>query len=221
MQKRIDELTANWRSEQRRAENLQSLLEQTLRLNHPQQVQQQPQPELQVKQPPKLEDFNFDEAAWQQAVIDHKVAERLDAVEAQRKQQQAEEARRSEAQRFMQEASQAESKYPGITQMLGNPALPISGALFDAVMASKHRVDLAYQIASNPAKAFELSNMQPWQIGMELARMEFAISTPPQPKPSAAPDPVKPVANGPAAPRPDPTNVADWIQRRRQEIGRR
>lgn len=124
---------------------------------------------------------------------------------------------RETAQELALEAYQARveiaaQKYSDYAEVVGNPSLPITPAMAEAIMDSEVGPDVAYFLGKNPKEAARISQLNPVSQARELGRLEAIVSTQRQtPKPAAAP--VQPVGARSAPVRKDPTkmSMAEYI----------
>ena len=196
-QRRIDELTRNWREEQRRVDALtQALL---------QQRGQTPQPEApQPAQPaklPTLEEFGYDEAKYQAALIeyaDKRAAETVEKRFAEYERQRAEQAR---AETFVGRAREYAQANPDFMDVLQSPTLPISESVQDLAKDLENGPELIHWLVKNPQEADRLmrlpERLQAFEAGRIADRLESKKSAA---KPAA---PAAPVVT--KAPPPPPT----------------
>lgn len=108
---------------------------------------------------------------------------------------------------WREQQADARTRHADYDAVVNNPTLVLSSSVAQLVTQSDVAGDLAYHVASNPAKAAELSSMTPMDAAREIGRME-AMLTPPQPKTkTAAPTPLKPVRGG-GKPIADPSKMS-------------
>ena len=182
-QKRINKVTADKYAEKRRADDLQRKVDE-LETAKPVTVQ---------GDAPKLEDFDFDETAFNAAVIDHKVNEAVNRQVATQ-QESAKNASAQEAQNAFNERVAAFGKEDFSEVANGIPQLPRGVA--DALVNSDHGAELIYHLGTHLDQADKLSNMTPNQAIMELGRISANLSAQPNIKLSAAPEPITPISSG-------------------------
>ena len=181
-QKRINKVTADKYTEKRRADKLEQELE-----------------ELRAKTPvmpgaaPKIEDFDYDEAKYTQALINHQVSEALSNQVATQK-EDATKASAQQAQVAFNESIVKLGKADFDEVANAVPQLPIGVA--DALVQSENGAELIYHLGTHLDLADKLANMSPSQAIMELGRISTNMSAQPEIKPSAAPDPIEPLNSG-------------------------
>lgn len=118
------------------------------------------------------------------------------------------------------QAEDARSKYPDFDQKVGNPNLPISEAMAAAITHSEIGGELAYHLASNPAEAFRISQLPPAVAGLEMGKIEVALTRPAPKTETKAPPPIE-TLEGSAQPSKDPLNMTpDQYRAWRQSGGK-
>jgi hypothetical protein len=183
-QKRVNKITAEKYAEKRRADELEKQLN-----------------DLKSKLPndggtPKLEDFDYDDGEYQQALIDAKVEA---AVKAQEDRRRAEESKRNAE--TIQEGFNTrivafgKDDFAEVADSI--PDLPPGVA--DALIQAENGPELIYHLGTHLDLADKIANMPPGQAMMELGRISANISKP-EPEISSAPDPIKPLATGGSLP---------------------
>jgi len=187
VQKRINKITADKYAEKRRADELQRKLDE---------MTEQPKP-VDLKAAPKLEDFDFDQDAYNTALIDHKVEQRVsEAVKAVASTQSdsviAAEAK--EAQKGFNDRIVAMAKTDFDVVANNVPLLPEGVA--DALVRSENGAELIYHLGNHLDLADKIANMSPQAAMMELGRISVTMSAQPDVKLSAAPDPIEPLNSG-------------------------
>jgi len=181
-QARINKVTADKYAEQRRADALQAKLD----------AMQTPKAEAKV---PTLEDFDYDESAFNKANIQHQVQQEM-ARQSDAQKQVTAEATAQQAQAEFAERIDAFNKPDFNDKANSIPLLPDGVA--DALMNSENGPELIYHLGEHLDKADALANMTPMQAIMELGRLSVTISEKPKPKLTAAPDPIEPLSSGSA-----------------------
>lgn len=184
VQKRIDELTRKRREAERRAERAEAKL------------REQEQRDL----------SNLD---WEDQIAEKTLSRsRREQVENDREtvQELAREA-------YQARVEIAAAKYPDFHSVAGNPNLPITPAMAEAIMDSEHGPEVAYHLGKNPAEAARIANLNPVSQARELGRIEALVSQARQ-APKPAPAPVNPVgARAASGGKKDPTkmSMAEYI----------
>ena len=181
-QKRINKVTADKYAEKRRADELQRKIDE---------LEQTP---VKVKsEAPKLEDFDHDVDAHNAAMIDFKVEEAVSKQVANQR-ESASKATAQEAQSAFNERIVALGKDDFDQVANAIPTLPdgVAGALVN----SENGAELIYHLGQHLDVADKLASMTPNQAMMELGRISATMSTKPNIKTSAAPDPIEPISSG-------------------------
>lgn len=104
-------------------------------------------------------------------------------------------------------AEVAAAKYPDYAAVVGNPSLPITPAMAEAIMDSDCGPEVAYHLGKNPNEAARIANLNPVSQARELGRIEALVSQPRQVKQPAS-APVNPVGARAAATRKDPAKMS-------------
>ncbi|XQA72074.1 hypothetical protein ACM9XA_11280 [Xanthomonas sacchari] len=202
------------------------------------------QPE--TKGPPKREDFNFDEDAYQRAMTQHEVAEA-------RKQWDAENKTRAEAQKqqdtvnaYAQRAAAFAADHDDYVEVVGSiDSSLLFPELQAAIMAHEKGPEIAYRLAQNEDELLQLASTRPELLERAVARFAARMSdAPPEPNapaaaaanalvnPAIANQPTKPLSQAPApAPRvggrtpaetpPEKMTDDEWYSRDRERRRKR
>ena len=181
-QKRINKVTADKYTEKRRADKAEQELE-----------------ELRAKAPivqgsaPKLEDFDYDQDKYTQALISHQVEQAL-TTQAATKQEQESQASAQKTQAAFNEriANLGKPDFEDVANAV--PQLP--NGVADALVQSDNGAELIYHLGTHLDLADKLANMSSTQAIMELGRISANMSAQTEIKPSAAPDPIEPLNSG-------------------------
>lgn len=212
-QRRISELTRNWREAERRNEQLLELL------------QQQRKPEtVEPQQEPTLEQHNYDETAYRKAMVEFVRAEaRREAQQTlQREREEAKQRERTESFKT-REASFAET-VEDYYDVVYDPSTPISPAMAEVIAESEVGAALAYHLGKNPGVAKAIYSLPPTLAARELGRLEAKLAEP-KPKPvvtKAPPPPPKIEATDPEVEK-DPLRMSDaeFAKWRKRQIAQR
>ena len=221
-QKRIDELTRNWREEQRRNEQLLSLVQQ-------QRPVETPKAEVALKLP-TLEEFGYDEPKYQAALLEYAdkraeavVERRLSEAEKQRAEQARVESFVTRQKEFAKQTPDFEDK------VLRDPTLPITHAMREVIIDSPAGPELAYYLADNREAAQAIAALPPHLAALEMGRIEGRLSalkevkTRPVPVVSKAPPPPPRVedVNVPVSKDPSQMSDAEFAKWRERQIAQR
>lgn len=191
VQDRINKITADKHEERRkreaeakRADDLQDRLDK-LEANKP------------TLKEPKLDDFDYDDEAFNAATVKYQVQEQVKGeLDSQKvKQEQLnQQAKQQQSLDTFNERATALGKADFADKAALIPDLPAGVA--DAIMGLDNGAEMVYHLGTNLDAADSLSNMTPMQAMMELGRISTKMSAKPEIKTSAAPDPIEPVSAG-------------------------
>lgn len=215
VQKRIDELTANWREEQRTRQKLEAMLERVLS-NQPQKESppaQQPKTEPVVEQFKTYEEYVDARAEW--------VAERkFQAIEEQRRAAEAEQAKAHKHDTFLQKAEEFAATAPDFKDVAFNPSLPITDVMADAIDLSDKGPEVLYYLGKNPDEAAKIARMPDLQAALEIGRLEARLSLPQPRTVTKAPPPIQPLTGGHGSVVVDPDKMSadEWLKWRNEQI---
>lgn len=185
IQKRIDELTRLRYDAERERDHWRQMA-----------MREAPKPPAEPEKPkalPKLEDFNYDEAAYQTALFNHASAEAARQVR--------EELKREEQQRQQQERVKSwktrETEFKAKTPDYESVAhyAPMSDAMVQVITESEIGPEIAYFLGKNPETAERIAQLDPVKAAREIGRLEAKLEKPSAPAPAA-----KPVSKAPPPP---------------------
>lgn len=217
-QKRIGELTHNWRDAQRERDYWRDLaLKGT---QQPAPAATDSQPETPATAPPTLESVGYDEAKyaqemakWAAGTVDQKLAER----DAQAKQTQQQQTLQQQFQSFSEKAAAFSQDKPDFDAVTTNPDLPISDTVRDLILSSDKGPEILYHLGGKVAEADRISRLDPTSAALEIGRLEARLSMP-QPRQTSAPDPVKPVGGSGEPTTDTETNIDAWMEQRNKQL---
>lgn len=181
-QKRINKVTADKHDAIRRAEKLQRELDD---------IKGGPA-EPDIKKP-KLEDFDYDDAAYNEAMLDYKVDLRLKKQDEDRIQRE----QKIEAQRIQKSFNDqiVSLAKPDFAEVAG--AIPeMAPEIVQAMMQFDKGAEIVYYLGTHLDVADNISNLPPSLAMIEIGKLSAKMDSKPQPKPSAAPDPIEPLSSG-------------------------
>ena len=149
---------------------------------------------------PQLEDFDYDQNAYQQAVVQYNAQLNQRTVQQAMSQQeklQVEHLRRQANQAavdsFKLRSEAFASEHPDFMQKISSPSFKQGQAMQQAIILSDNGPALALHLSQNPQKTAAINAMAPGLAMMELGRLSQAL-TPSKPVlTSQAPPPAKPV----------------------------
>lgn len=219
-QKRISELTRNWRESERRVDQLMDYIAQMQKAGAtPQQI------EAATEQAPTLEQFGYDEAKYQQAVI--KFAESAAERAATRKMTEWEQKQQSttKAQSFKQREAEFKATVEDYEELVYDQSLSITTPMAEVIAESDIGPQVAYYLAKNPDEASRIAALSPIQTARELGKIEARLTTAkaaPKATTKAPPPPPKITATDTEVePDPDKMSVNQWLKWREKQLKRK
>lgn len=228
VQKRIDELTRNWREAERREAALMAMLQ---RQQSP--AKQDPVVEETPKAPPKLEDFNYDEAAYQAALFKHVKDEAAKAARDELQQERTREKEQAKKLTFKQRETDFAKANPDYFTVTRDPSLPFTRDLVEMASESENGPELLLHLAKNRDLAERISGLSAVAAAREIGRIEASLEKPPAPAPapkpvSKAPPPPPKIEATDATPRvsttsPDSDKLSDdeWVKAEQARLARK
>ena len=191
-QKRINKITAEKYAEKRRADEAEKALTE-LKTQTPIQPKQ-------TGQEPKLEDYDYDEAAHTSALIDYRVNLKADQIQQQRQQEQRQTQEKQTADNFNLKVAAFAEKATDYEQVVANiPQLPPE--TLDAVMQSDKGPELAYYLGKHLDVADDIATASPMVAAMKLGHLSAQLAaTTKTVNTSAAPEPIEPIESGGSLP---------------------
>jgi hypothetical protein len=182
-QKRINKVTADKYAEKRRADEAEQKLKEL----------QAAAPVQSVSDAPKLEDFDYDQDKYNDALIDHRVNAAVNKQVATQKEASSQESAQKAAQAFNERvATFGKDDFNDVANAI--PVLPSGVA--DALVGAENGAELIYHLGTHLDVADKLSSMTPQMAMMELGRISANMSAQPETKLSAAPEPITPISSG-------------------------
>lgn len=219
VQKRIDELTANWREEQRTRQRLESMLERVLSKDEPQQTSEP----ARVEDEPKLEQFKTYEE-YVAAVADHRAEQKLAALlakqEEQRRTTEAERQREERARSFRERAASFAATTPDFNEVAFSDAVPVTEDMADALNFSEKGPEILYYLGQNIPEAARIARLPPVQAALEIGRLEAKLSLPQPRTVTKAPPPINPLSGGQGSLSVDPDKMSssEWLKWRNDQL---
>jgi hypothetical protein len=187
-QERFNKITADKYAEKRRADAAEARLRE-LEAKVPQQ-----QPESVTA--PKLEDFDYDESKYNEALIDYKVNQKAAQIQQQQEAAQSAAKQQQAAEAFNAKVASFAEQAPDYQEAVGNiPPLPAE--TLDVVMQAENGPQLAYYLGKHLDIADEIASASPYVAAMKLGAIsERLAAVKPNVTTSAAPDPIEPISSG-------------------------
>lgn len=192
-QKRVNKLTAE--KYQLRNE-VEQLKEQFATIKQPESV-------IQSQAAPTIEQFDYDQDKYNQAMIDYKVQDtvnqRIQAMQQQQDQFTKQQAAAQTQQNYNAQiqALAAEKGADEVFEAANNLSGMFSPDLENAIMSSDKGAEIAVHLGTNINEALQLAQMQPTQAAIRIGYLQAQLSQPkPQAKASQAPAPIQSVSGG-------------------------
>lgn len=220
VQKRLDELTRNWREEQRRAQKLEQMLEQVI--SRPQEQKPEPVAPAQPQGEPKLEQFQTYEE-YVSALADYKADQKLRQFEEQIRQREQQTQQQAKLQEFQGRLQAAKTEMPDFDEVALNPSLPVSDTMAELIREMDDGPRVLYALGKSPDVAARIASLPPTLAAVELGRFAVKASLP-QPKTvTNAPPPVNPLSGGMGSKTADPDKMTadEWLKWRNQQLYQR
>ena len=219
VQKRIDELTANWRNEQREKEWLRQqyeMLQKQVQTAAPKPVEQ---PKAAPSDRPKIEEFE-DVNDYVEAVTEWKLTQ-AEKAKAEAAKQEAERKQQQELQtRVSTMVESARQKYADFDEVvLSNPSLVISQFAAEALAGMEKGADVAYHLGKSPAEAARIASLPQSLQLVELGQIAATLKLS-EKKVTQAPAPVSSQLGGPAGGG-EPEDIRAWMEWRRNQLSNR
>lgn len=215
-QQRIKQLTDRAKEAEQRAKEFEERVK----------AYEQAIPQDEIGPPPSLEDFDYDSAAYQQAMMEYsnKVQQKTvnDALtQQQRFQAQAarEQAQREAMMAFQERQNAFADEHPDYREVVRNYQVQ-TPHVAEAIVLSENGPALAYHLGSNPALAASLETMPVSMAMMELGRLSAQLSAPPPVTTTQTPNPATPVKpTGSVQKDPDKMTAKEYANWRNKQLG--
>lgn len=180
---RISQLTAQRREAEARAEQAER---EVMELRE--YLQNQIDPNLEFEDPARFTQETVRRALAEQRANDSQIAY-----------QRSQEARmESNRQMFLERLESMRDELPDFDQVF-TPQTPVSEHAVEFLAESEIGPKIAHHLGKNPSLAARIAALPPAKQGVELARIEAKLMTPPPKRTTKAPAPAKPIAaTGPA-----------------------
>jgi hypothetical protein len=187
--KRIGKLTARYYTEKNRADTAEKKL-----------AEMQQQPVVSTKKAPTLEDFDYDEDKYNQALIDHRVDSALSEREQKIHSQKAQVEASSIQDGYNKKVSESglEDEVYDAFSKLSDAKIPLGHAV-DAIQMDDNGPAITVFLGNNLEEADKIAGMNPVQAALEIGRISAKLSAVKTKKTTKAPDPVKPAGGSSVA----------------------
>lgn len=227
VQKRLDELTRNWREAERREQALLALLQQN-RAQPP-----EPARPAQDDKPKTLADFEYDEAKFQQYIFEQAERRSVEAAKRELTAAQEREAQERRKASFKSRSAEFAKTVDDFESVAFAKHLPISADMAEVIQDSDDGPALLYHLGKNPDIAEKIAQLPPKAAARELGKIEARLAferekakekpvvskaPPPPPKVEA----VEPSVNiRPDDPESDKLSTAEWMAKRNKQLAKR
>jgi len=171
---------------------------------------------------PTLEQHDYDEDAYNEALIASRVQAEVDkAIKAQQQSSQSQQAQQEAAQKsqaFAAKEAEFAKEVPDYDQVARTDAVPISEAMADIIMDSDKGPAIAYHLGKNLNDAYRISQLPPVLAAKELFKIEASLAQPANI--SNAPEPAPEIGgmDTPVQELSDKLSTEEWIKRRNRQV---
>ncbi|WP_369916532.1 hypothetical protein AB8810_11105 [Xanthomonas sp. NCPPB 3005] len=162
------------------------------------------------KGPPKPEEFNFDQDAYQRALTQHELAEARKQWDAENQTKAQAQKQQETANAYAQRATAFAATHEDYLEVVGSidPSLLLP-ELQAAIIGHEKGPEIAYRLAQNEDELLQLASTRPELLDRAIARYAARLSeAPPEPNASAAPAASALVNPAIATPNPKPISQA-------------
>jgi hypothetical protein len=184
VQKRIDELTANWRAAERRAEALEAREQARFDRENAAPVVQSAAPD-----PKQYADGDLDPKYFE-ALADHRADLKIQAVLKQQAETAKQESARAEANRrateFTEKAAAAGESGVSALELAQDPNAPVTPVMADIIRSSELGVEIAAHLHTHRSDLTRIAALPEPMQAYEMARIEASLSKPKAPKTAQA-----------------------------------
>lgn len=219
-QRRISELTNNWRSAERDRDYWRDL---AMRHMQPQAQEKPEEPEA----PKSLQDFDYDESRYQAYLFEQAEQRAIAAAEARLSENMQRQRAAARASQYQQREAEFAKTTPDYASVAHRPDLPITAPMAEVIMESDEGPALAYFLGKNPEIARTIANLPAHIAAKELGRIEgrlVAERESAKPKTvSKTPPPPKKIegAHAPIEKDPDKMSADEWVKWREKQLAKK
>lgn len=202
-QKRIDEVTRQKYEAAREAAYWKGIAEGS----------RQPQPtQAEASGPPTLEEYNWDEAAYQRANADYytkqaeKAAERVIEARTQQERQQAQQ------ETAVSRLQQGAAKHADFQEVVSD--IPTTEAVVDLLTSNENADEILYELGRNPEAMAHFNRLSPYGQAVELGKIAARLEAPKQATPRNIPPPPPQTVHGLSAglsKQPEDMSMAEYV----------
>lgn len=212
VQKRIDELTANWRNTERDRDHWRELALKGLVPQEQPKPVPQAAPAVNVADDPRptLDSVDYDQEAFTEKLAEWKYRQLRREEQSAAAREREQEARSSKVKTFADKVQEYEAQNPGAAAAIHDPTLPLPAHVAEFVVESAVGVKVAHHLATNRDLAANIASLPLHRALAELGKLEARFEsapTPPVRKPTNAPAPA-PTLGGAAPVSKDPNEMS-------------
>lgn len=211
-EKRIAQLTARYRQEQREKEELRSRLEALEARIGPEPEPSRPMPD----------DYETTEE-YEDALLSWHDDRREHARKQEKSQSNPKEAPKPPEgwETFEQQVAALARINPDAESVIFTDDYPCTDEMMQVIVESERGAELAYHLATNPADAGRIASLSPLKQARELTKIEARLPTT-KPATSRAPAPANPVTPGGSTDAdPEKMTADEWRRYRNEQLARR
>jgi hypothetical protein len=180
-----------------------------------------------ARKAPTLADHNYDEAAYQAALVEHDKAETARQIRDELKQEQTQQTQRQRRDEFGKREQAFAAKHADYLEVTRDSSLPISQTMVELLAESDAGPEVLYHLANNRDVAMQIAQMDDKSAARAIGRLEAKLekpapAVPPKPVSKAPPPPPQIEAVEPAVVK-DPSQMSDaeFSKWRRRQIAQR
>jgi hypothetical protein len=199
VQKKINKLTKRYYQERAEKEQLRQRLSE---------LEKAPQP---ASARPRLEEFDYDEDKYQEALVDYKVNQALISRDQQFQSQQVKTEAERRAEEFNKKVEDSGIPFEEYNESFNNlidARIPFSDDVIAAIQVDENGAHLTHYLGSNLDVADKIAGMTTTQAALELGKISANLKAGRTKKITKAPDPVKTVGSGSGKVTKDITNAS-------------
>lgn len=178
---------------------------------------------------PKLEDYNFDQEQYLEALADYKAGERIAAHQAEQQQADTQRQQQEIEAAYTQRIASFADEHPDFPEVVGSIPYPLSPDVQAAIMAHENGPEIAYHLGTNDDEAFALASIQPHLASAAVERLASRLTAAPKTPQTTSSKPVsKAPAPAPTVSGRSPTEIPpekltddEWFKRERERARKR
>lgn len=214
VQKRIDELTRNWRETERDRDYWRQVA-----------LEKNSQPEPKIEEPEKktLEDFDFDEAKYQAYVKAEIIREAKAEALKEIRQERTKETQLEKHSSFRTKLTEFSKTVDDFEEVVGNPDLPFTQDFLDIVAETDEGPAIVYYLGKNPDLAYKLADLSPIGLAREIGRIEAKLQSNQKGESVTKAPPPPPKLEGVSnvvTKDPDKMTTKEWLKWREKQLAK-